>query len=97
MLFLPPPHSSNLGYLLSPVPHPRNIHQRLIYNPCPLGATGHLESAEKCYMRVTYLCIHSTDMHEYLFPVALILEAVLEAGGLFGEQKRPSPCPHMGC
>ena len=48
--------------------------------PVPKELTGHLEGAEKCYMRVMYLCIHSTDMHEYLSPVAIVMETVLRAG-----------------
>ena len=63
--FPSPPHSSNLCYLLSPVPHPRNIHQRLIYNPCPQGAH---RPPGRCWKMLyeSYVFMHSFNRHAWI-------------------------------
>lgn len=60
-----PFHCSNLRYLLAPVPHPGNIHQRIITH-VPKELTGNLKGAEKMLYE-SYVFIHSFNKRAGIF------------------------------
>ena len=60
-----PFHCSNLCYVLAPMPHPRNIHQRIITHVLK-ELTGNLKGAEKMLYE-SYVFIHSFNKHAGIF------------------------------